>query len=207
MACGYAIASPIDRQLAPFLVPKGMAESDIAARLFTNWVELHGLFSRASRDAALRVQLCINHNRHMRELQQGETVFRKLPHGARMQKHLFPAPSCGPYVVERQPTHTSVVLRDPKTGELVDRGAYIPLEQILIAPLRTPVEFSKEPDVRSFSEMVEGKTGSGASGTKQGKPGKRAGWDKLGVGAFVAYQSIPSGPHKRELSIGKLLIK
>ena len=123
MACGYAIASPMDRQLAPFLVPEGTAESDIAARLFTNWVELHGLFSRASRDAALRVQLRVNHNRYTRELQQGETVFRKLPHGARMQKDLFPAPSCGPYVVERQPTHTSVVLRDPKTGELVDRGA------------------------------------------------------------------------------------
>ena len=141
MACGYAIASPIDRQLAPSLVPKGLAESDVAARLFTNWVELHGLFSRASRDAALRVQIRVNHNRHRRELHQGETVFRKLPHGARMQKHLFPAPSCGPYTAERQPTHTSVVLRDPKTGEPVDRGAYIPLDQILVAPLRTPVEF------------------------------------------------------------------
>ena len=153
---------PPDRAL---LSSRGMAESDIAARLFTNWVELHGLFPRASRDAALRVQMRVNHNRHMRELQQRETLFRKLPHGARMQKHLFPAPSCGPYVVERQPTHTSVILRDPQTGDLVDRGAYIPLDQILIAPLRTPVEFSQEPDVRSFSEMIEGRTGAGASGT------------------------------------------
>ena len=88
-----------------------------------------------------------------------------------------------------------------KTGELVDRGAYIPLDQILIAPLKTPVEFSQEPDVRSFSEMIEGRTGAGAPGTKQGKPGKRAGWDKLGVGAFVAYQAVPSGPPKRESSL------
>ena len=54
--------------------------------------------------------------------------------------------------------------------------------------------------------MVAGKTGTGPSGTKLGKPGKRAGWDKLGQGAFVAYQSVPSGPKKRELSIGKILI-
>ena len=118
-----------------------------------------------------------------------------------MQKHLFPAPSCGPYTIDRQPAHTSVVLRDRKTGELVDRGAYIPLDQILVAPLRTPVEFSQEPDVRSFSEMLEGRTRVAAPGTKQGKPGKRAGWDKLGVGAFVAYQAVPSGPHKRELLV------
>ena len=87
-----------------------------------------------------------------------------------------------------------------KTSELVDRGAYIPLDQILVAPLRTPVEFSQEPDVRSFSEMLDGRTGAGAPGTtKQGKPGKRACWDKLGVGAFVPQQAVPSGPHKREI--------
>ena len=123
-----------------------------------------------------------------------------------MQKHLFPAPSCGPYVVERQPTHTSVVLRDPKTGELVDRGAYIPLDQILVAPQKTPVEFSTEPDVRSFSEMVEGKTGTGSQGRSLVSLVSAPVGTSSASGAFVAYQSVPSGPKKRELSIGKILI-
>ena len=52
-------------------------------------------------------------------------------------KHLLTEPCKGPYVVEDQPTTTSLVLRDPKSGELVSGGALIPLDQIIAGPRRT----------------------------------------------------------------------
>ena len=43
LSCAYAIAHPLDRQLAPFRVPKGAPETDEAARLFDSFRELYGL--------------------------------------------------------------------------------------------------------------------------------------------------------------------
>ena len=34
MSAGYALARDVDRRLAPFLVPRGTAQTDLAARVF-----------------------------------------------------------------------------------------------------------------------------------------------------------------------------
>ena len=67
MSCGYAMASSVDNKLVPFIVPGGMANTDVAARLFTNFSDLYWIFMRASRDAALRVQMRVNRDRNPRE--------------------------------------------------------------------------------------------------------------------------------------------
>ena len=38
-----------------------------------------------------------------------------------------------------------------------------------------------------------------------GRPGRRAGWDRLAAGAYVAYQSVPTGQRRRELRVGKVM--
>ena len=40
MSCGYGLLSPADSKVAPFMVPNGTAETDVAAKLFLNWKEL-----------------------------------------------------------------------------------------------------------------------------------------------------------------------
>ena len=97
MSCGYAIASPADRLMAPFLVPKGLPETDVAAKLFENFKVLYGLFTRAAQATALKSQQAVNRARYARTFAPGETVFRRLPGPGRLPKHLFPEPSTGPY--------------------------------------------------------------------------------------------------------------
>ena len=154
MSTGYAIASPQSRRLAPFMVPRGLAETDVAVRLFANFRELYGIFSRANREQAQKVQVAINRKRHDRSLAAGETVYRRLPPAARRNKHLLPEPSQGPYHVVRQPTTSSVVLMDPLTGARVNNGASIPLDQILVGPPRSPLEFEAESGVRGIGAML-----------------------------------------------------
>ena len=55
--------------------------------------------------------------------EEGERVWRKKPSFARPPKQLMADPVHGPYEVVKQSTNTSVVLKDPATGELVDNGA------------------------------------------------------------------------------------
>ena len=43
---GYALLQEPDVTLAPFLVPRGTAQTDIVARLFSNFRELVGILSR-----------------------------------------------------------------------------------------------------------------------------------------------------------------
>ena len=89
------------------------------------------------------------------------------------------------YEVVGQNTTSSVVLKDPETGELVDEGMNIPVEQILAGPRRPALRISEESDLRSVGAMIRGE------GTTDGqvRPGKRAGWGNLAVGAYVAYQT------------------
>ena len=54
MTCGYAIASSVDRRLAPFMVPKGLPETEVCAKLFPSWKELYGCFSATTRRRALK---------------------------------------------------------------------------------------------------------------------------------------------------------
>ena len=116
--------------MALFAVPQGVAETDVAARLFSNFRELYGLFTRVKAEESLRQQMRINRTRPDRVFYPGEIAFRRLPPGARLPKHLFPEPSTGPYEVAPQPS-SSVVLRNVETKELVDQGRPIPLDQIL----------------------------------------------------------------------------
>ena len=43
---GYSLLQEPDRTLAPFMVPRGLPETDIAARLFSNFRELAGILHR-----------------------------------------------------------------------------------------------------------------------------------------------------------------
>ena len=110
MSCGYALASAVDKTLAPFLVPLGLPESDVAARMFTNFRELYSVFSRATQEQAYRSQLKENHTRYDRTFEPGETVFRRQPRGSRLPKHLFSESSTGPYRVAQQHKPSSIVL-------------------------------------------------------------------------------------------------
>ena len=138
LTCGYALMSSTDRALIPFRVPLGSAETDIAARLFTNFRKLYGTFKRVTMEQAVQLQTQENRYRAHRTFEKGETVFRRMPGGSRPPKHLFAEASLGPYVVASQPTMSSVTLMDPATGLLVNNGALIPLDQIRAGPKRPP---------------------------------------------------------------------
>ena len=145
----------------------------------------------------------VNSTRHVRQLIPGEIVFRKMPPKARPPKHLLGEPSSGPYVVVNQSTYNSARLRDPATGQMVDGGVDIPLEQILAGPKRGLLKFEASQG-KSIGQMI---TGDGkdslppvvkASGWK---PGKKKGWVGSTRGQYVAYQSDFS----RELSVALVL--
>ena len=147
-------------------------------------------------DAALKTHLAENKTRVERNFEPGEIVFRKLPLAARINKHLFPAPSAGPYEVVRQERRTSVTLKDPKTGAPVDNGAAIPLDQILAGPQRAKLEWAPSDDDdspgRAYSEMVAGEGLPDPLKTSGFPAGKTKGWGPLAPGAFVAYQTCCS---------------
>ena len=126
-------------------------------------------------------------------------MFRKLPPKARQQKHWLGVPSQGPYEVAKQTTFSSAQLRDPATGEMVDGGADIPLEQILAGPRRSVLQFEASGHDRSIGQMIDGKVKGLPAGVKATgyKPSKMKGWSGLVKGHVIAYQTDGS----RELSI------
>ena len=83
----------------------------------------------------------LNRKRVCRAFDKGEVVFRRMPSLARPNKHLMAEPSLGPYLVDSQKSFSSLVLKDPATGKLVDDGANIPMDQILAGPYRSLVRF------------------------------------------------------------------
>ena len=60
--------------MAPLMVPQGVAVADVAARLFQNFRELAGLFTRWRMDEALRRQTIINRARYARNFNEGDIV-------------------------------------------------------------------------------------------------------------------------------------
>eukprot|EP00973_Karenia_brevis_P015714 2150158-Karenia_brevis.AAC.1 len=80
------------------MVPRGTAETDIVAKLFSNFRELDGIFKRAKESALTKQEEQVNRTRHMRQLIPGEIVFRRTLPKARAPKHLLGVPSMGPYV-------------------------------------------------------------------------------------------------------------
>eukprot|EP00969_Alexandrium_andersonii_P081499 3592070-Alexandrium_andersonii.AAC.1 len=89
------------------MVPAGLPETDVAARLFSGFRELYGVFQRLGQETGLKMQDYVNRTRHYRSFDPGEVVFRRQPGPARLPKRLFPEPSTGPYVVKEMPTDTS----------------------------------------------------------------------------------------------------
>ena len=123
----------------------------------------------------------MNKTRHLRQLLPGEVVFRRVPDKARPAKHLLGEPSTGPYVVAGQSSYNSVRLRDPATGQSVDGGADIPLEQILAGPKREALKFEPSED-RRIDQMVAGEQVEGLPPNVKAtgwKPGKKKGWQGL----------------------------
>ena len=175
-------------------MPSGTAQTDLAARVFDRFRDLYGVFSRSVRHRAQQVEDVVNKRRNLKVFDVGEIVYRKKPAFARPPKQLMIDPVTGPYTVAGQRTTSSVMLQDRETGELVDGGANIPVEQILAGPRRAPVHFPEESDLRSVGAMIRGD----GVGSAQGRPGKRAGWGRLATGAYVAYQTVPPRPEGEE---------
>ena len=99
----------------------------------------------------------MNRKRNVRIFGAGETVFRKLPAFARPAKHLLENRCSGPYIVVAQRSYQSAVLKDPQSGELVDQGRNIPLDQLLTGPRRSKLIFDGEPaGIRGIGEMLRG---------------------------------------------------
>ena len=196
---GYALASDTDRRLVPFTIPGSQPETDVARKLFDNFREMYGIFARMTAHDAEKKQAELNRKRNVRVFEKGETVFRKKPMFARPPKHLMGDQTTGPYIVADQKTLSSVVLRDPTTGRLLDEGANIPLDQILAGPRRARLTFpvDEESEVRGISQMLrrEGAPPPGRVGLKG--VGRRKGWPGLGAGAHVAYQTAAAAPEQR----------
>ena len=108
MSTSYAIASSLDRRLAPFKLPKGLLVADVCAKRISSWKDLYGVLTRHCQEKSAQVMDATNRRRQLRVFDQGETVFRRLPMPARLPKRIFPEPGAGPYQVASQPTTTSV---------------------------------------------------------------------------------------------------
>ena len=182
--------------LAPFRVPRGTAETDIAAKLFNNFREMAAILNRHKEVQLMRQEVQVNKTRHLRQLIPGEMVFRRMPGKARPAKHLLGEPCSGPYVVVSQSSFSSAKLKDPATGKMLDDGADIPLEQILAGPRRGQLHFEEGRGERSIGEMVDGNGDSDlppqvkASGWKHGKKG--GGWTTLAKGQVIVYRQDES---------------
>ena len=134
---GYALLQTEDVTMAPFRVPRGTAETDLVTKLFNNFRQLYGILERCKRERLTKACAVVNNHRHIRVLQPGEMVFRKLPPKARPNKGTLVPATTGPYRVERQRTYNSVQLSDPATGKMIGgdlKPDDIPLEQILVGP-------------------------------------------------------------------------
>eukprot|EP00969_Alexandrium_andersonii_P062384 2748120-Alexandrium_andersonii.AAC.1 len=65
------------------MVPQGLPETEIAARLFSGFREPYGVFQRLNQESSQKVQDYVNRTRHYRSLDPGEVVFRRNPGPAR----------------------------------------------------------------------------------------------------------------------------
>ena len=201
---GYSLLQTTDVTLAPFMQPRGLAQTELVAKLFTNFRELASILNRHKESKLMKQVENANASRHLRQLTPGEVVFRRMPPKARPPKHLLGEPSKGPYVVVRQATFSSVVLRDPATGELVDEGANIPLEQILVGPRRSLLKFETQDDKRSVGDMLSSPDNKPLPPVVKAagwKLSKKVGWNDLRRGQVIAYQTDES----RELSVAYVI--
>jgi hypothetical protein len=202
---GYALLQQPDATLAPFVQPKGLPQTDICVKLFSTFRELAGKLARHKEEKNKKQREQVNQHRHVRTLQLGETVFRKMPAKARAPKHLLGEPSKGTYIVMGQSSVSSVKLKDPATGQMLEGGLDIPLDQILLGPKRSTLKFDEDDTERSVGMMLLGSDQAGQlpPGIQPTgwKPGQKKGWKGLSAGTHVAYRSSNS----KELSVAKVL--
>ena len=83
---GYSLLQEPDSVLAPFMIPRGVPETDIVSRLFSNFRRLAGILHRQKSDELAKKIDQVNRTRHLRNLEKGETVFRRMPVKARGPK-------------------------------------------------------------------------------------------------------------------------
>ena len=189
---GDSLLQEPDVTLAPFMVPRGTAQTDIVARLFSNFRELSGVLHRHKELALSKSLEQVNQTRHLRQLIPGEMGCRRMPSKARPAKHLLGEPSSGPYVVMSQNTFNSAKLKDPATGQWVDNGNDIPLEQLLAGPRRGLLKFEQATDAdRSVAQMIAGDGTDILPAEVKAtgwKASKTTGWRGLRKGQFVAYR-------------------
>merc|ERR1712185_356997 len=104
-----------------------------------------------------------------------------MPKSSRLPKSLFPPPSRGPYVVDSQPNQFNLILRDPETDQLVDKGAQIPLDQIVVGNHRARLQFAddEEGDVRPMSVLLDGNRDARGDLSFGYLAGRRKGWGPL----------------------------
>ena len=76
---GYSLLQTEDVTIAPFMHPRGTAQTDTVARLFANFRHMHDILSRHREAKLTKACEYINERRHVRLLQPGEIVFRRLP--------------------------------------------------------------------------------------------------------------------------------
>ena len=104
-------------------------------------------------------------------------------------------------MVVSQSSFSSAKLKDPATGEMVDFGADIPMEQLLAGPRRGALRFETDDSGRSVGQMIAGKGVTDlppqvkATGWKHGRSKT---WITLAKGQIVAYRPDSS----RELAVG-----
>ena len=96
---GFSLLQEPDATLAPFLIRRGLPQTDTVARLITNFRDLATLLNRHKEEQGRLKAQQVNQHRHLRTLDKGEVVFPKMPAKARAPKHLLEPPSKGPYVV------------------------------------------------------------------------------------------------------------
>jgi hypothetical protein len=140
---GWSLATGLERALVPFSVPENVCDEDVAKDVFRRFREIKGAFDRWKSGADAKVSALLNSRRIVRRVEIGEEVFRRRHLAAAPPKSRFQPRAEGPYVVLAQPSHFHVVLSDPATGEAVDDGAWVPVDQVVAFPRRRPLLFQK----------------------------------------------------------------
>ena len=141
--CGWSLLGNSERSLLPFSIPSNLPEEHWTVQLMHNYAGLKLFMDRFEASKAEKLDAAINASRHSKNIMEGDHVFRKKPAFARPHKGTFPEKSCGPYVVTRKLGEAHVILQDPETGLMVDKGVPVPMDQIIIFPYRKPCTFLK----------------------------------------------------------------
>ncbi len=79
MATGYALVGEVDQRLAPFMIPTGTAQTELAARVFDRFRGLYGIYSRSVRHKAKQAEYVVNCRRNLKVFDVGERSAGRSP--------------------------------------------------------------------------------------------------------------------------------